>query len=78
MGSGRSPQHRSPSGTGRQDERVVAAIKHVLRKQQGRSKGTIKGPIPQVAQLLADRHGGTVPMPAPAARTLAAVGPGYR
>ncbi|MFI6476039.1 transposase [Streptomyces sp. NPDC050516] len=53
-------------GGGRQDERVVAAVKDVLRGQRGRSKGTVKGLMPLVAQLLKDRHGGTVAMPAQA------------
>ncbi|MDQ8708324.1 DDE-type integrase/transposase/recombinase [Streptomyces sp. LHD-70] len=60
---------RSPKGGdggGRQDERVVAAVKDVLRGQRGRSKGTVKALMPLVAQLLKDRHGDTVPMPAQA------------
>ncbi|WP_331737782.1 transposase [Streptomyces sp. NBC_00019] len=58
---------RSPGGgDGRQDERVVAAVKDVLRGQRGRSKGTVKALMPLVAQLLKDRHGDTVAMPAQA------------
>ncbi|MGW2190024.1 transposase [Streptomyces sp. NPDC001719] len=57
---------RSPNGGGRQDERVVAAVKDVLRGRRGRSKGTVKALMPLVAQLLKDRHGDTVPMPAQA------------
>ncbi|MGW2602088.1 transposase [Streptomyces klenkii] len=57
---------RSPNGGGRQDERVVAAVKDVLRGQRGRSKGTVKALMPLVAQLLKDRHGNTVAMPAQA------------
>ncbi|MDT7847774.1 transposase [Streptomyces justiciae] len=58
---------RSSKGSGgRQDERVVAAVKDVLRGQRGRSKGTVKALMPLVAQLLKDRHGDSVPMPAQA------------
>lgn len=38
----------------------------MLRKQRGRSKGTISALMPRVAQVLQDRHGGSVPMPAQA------------
>ncbi|MEU0403742.1 hypothetical protein ABZ318_26625 [Streptomyces sp. NPDC006197] len=58
--------HRSTRGRnsgGRQDERVVAAIREVLRGQRGRSKGTVKGLMPLVARLLDDRHKGAVTMP---------------
>lgn len=59
--------HRTTRGLsgngGRQDERVVAAVQDVLRGQRGRSKGTVKALMPLVAQLLKDRHAGTVPMP---------------
>ncbi|MCG0283973.1 hypothetical protein [Streptomyces sp. PSAA01] len=51
---------RGPSPTGRADERVVAAVKEALRRQRGRSKGTIKGLMPLVAHILMDRHGGAV------------------
>ncbi|MFJ8469942.1 Mu transposase C-terminal domain-containing protein [Streptomyces swartbergensis] len=57
---------RGPSPTGRADERVVAAVKEALRRQRGRSKGTIKGLMPLVAHILKDRHGGAVAMPAQA------------
>uniref|UniRef100_UPI002F9157A0 Mu transposase C-terminal domain-containing protein n=1 Tax=Streptomyces sp. NBC_01592 TaxID=2975889 RepID=UPI002F9157A0 len=58
---------RGPKGRGgRQDERVVTAIKDVLRGQRGRSKGTVKALMPLVARLLKDRHGDAVPMPAQA------------
>ncbi|MEU7592634.1 Mu transposase C-terminal domain-containing protein [Streptomyces sp. NPDC039022] len=55
---------RSPSPTGRADERVVAAVREALRRQRGRSRGTIGALIPQIGRILADRHGaGTVPLP---------------
>ncbi|MFF7977378.1 transposase [Streptomyces sp. NPDC007905] len=58
---------RRPSPAGRTDDRVIAAIEEALRRQRGRSKGTVKGLMPLVAQILADRHGpGTVPMPSQA------------
>ncbi|GAA2623838.1 Mu transposase C-terminal domain-containing protein [Streptomyces vastus] len=58
---------RRPSPTGRTDERVIAAIEEALRRQRGRSKGTITGLKPLVTQILTDRHGrGTVPTPAQA------------
>lgn len=58
---------RRPSPAGRADARVIAAIKEALRRQRGRSKGTVKGLMPLVAQILADRHGnGTVPLPSQA------------
>ncbi len=58
---------RGPKGRGGwQDERVVTAIKDVLRGQRGRSKGTVKALIPLVARLLKDRYGDAVPMPAQA------------
>ncbi|BET45103.1 DDE-type integrase/transposase/recombinase [Kitasatospora aureofaciens] len=57
---------RGPSPSGRQDERVVAAVKDVLRRQRGRSKGTVSALMPRVAQVLQDRHGTSVPMPAQA------------
>ncbi|MFF3735506.1 transposase [Streptomyces sp. NPDC002476] len=60
----RSP--KSGDGGGRQDERVVAAVKDVLRGQRGRSKGTVKALMPLVARLLKERHGNTVAMPAQA------------
>ncbi|SMF87511.1 Mu transposase C-terminal domain-containing protein, partial [Streptomyces sp. Amel2xC10] len=58
---------RRPSPTGRTDERVIAAIEEALRRQRGRSKGTVKGLMPLVTQILTDRHGrGTVPAPSQA------------
>jgi transposase InsO family protein len=58
---------RRPRSTGRTDDRVIAAIEEALRRQRGRSKGTVKGLTPLVAQILSDRHGrGTVPMPSQA------------
>ncbi|WP_406117685.1 Mu transposase C-terminal domain-containing protein [Streptomyces sp. NBC_00989] len=58
---------RRPHPTGRTDERVIAAIEEALRRQRGRSKGTIKGLRPLVTQILTDRHGrGTVPTPSQA------------
>lgn len=58
---------RRPSPAGRADARVIAAIKEALRRQRGRSKGTVKGLMPLVAQILADRHGrDTVPLPSQA------------
>ncbi|WP_326589279.1 Mu transposase C-terminal domain-containing protein [Streptomyces brevispora] len=58
---------RRPVPTGRTDERVIAAIEEALRRQRGRSKGTVKGLMPLVTQILTDRHGrGTVPAPSQA------------
>ncbi|CAM5640160.1 hypothetical protein [Streptomyces afghaniensis 772] [Streptomyces afghaniensis] len=58
---------RRASPTGRTDERVVTAIEEALRRQRGRSKGTIKGLKPLVTQILDDRYGrGTVPVPSQA------------
>ncbi|MFF1284500.1 transposase [Streptomyces sp. NPDC058299] len=58
---------RRPSLTGRTDERVIAAIEEALRRQRGRSRGTIKGLKPLVTQILDDRFGrGTVPVPSQA------------
>ncbi|MFF5189357.1 hypothetical protein ACFY30_37260 [Streptomyces sp. NPDC000345] len=45
---------------------VVAAVKDVLRRQRGRSKGTVSALMPRVAQVLQDRYGTSVPMPAQA------------
>ncbi|MBD0742925.1 Mu transposase C-terminal domain-containing protein [Streptomyces sp. CBMA152] len=60
----RRPKGGDGNAGGRQDERVVAAVKDVLRGQRGRSKGTVKALMPLVTQLLKDRHGDTVAMPA--------------
>ncbi|GAB2885011.1 Mu transposase C-terminal domain-containing protein [Streptomyces mayteni] len=54
---------RAYSPTGRADERVVAAIKEVLRRQRGRSKGTISALLPKVTRLLEERHGAGVVAP---------------
>ncbi|RPK54753.1 Integrase core domain protein [Streptomyces sp. ADI95-17] len=57
---------RSSSPTGRADERVVAAVLEALRRQRGRSKGTIKGLRVLTGQILDDLHGpGVVALPAP-------------
>lgn len=57
---------RTPNPAGRTDERVTAAVKDVLRSRRGRSKGTISALMPLVVQVLRDRHGDAVAMPAPA------------
>lgn len=58
---------RRPVPTGRTDERVITAIEEALRRQRGRSKGTVKGLMPLVTQILTDRHGReTVTMPSQA------------
>ncbi|MEV5787471.1 transposase [Streptomyces sp. NPDC052287] len=50
--------------TGYADERVVAAVLEALRRQRGRSKGTVKGLQVLVGQVLEDTHGrGVVEMP---------------
>ncbi|MEV8395215.1 MULTISPECIES: transposase [unclassified Streptomyces] len=50
--------------TGYADERVVAAVLEALRRQRGRSKGTVKGLQVLVGQILEDTHGrGAVEMP---------------
>ncbi|MGW0209244.1 transposase [Streptomyces sp. NPDC003233] len=50
--------------TGYADERVVAAVLEALRRQRGRSKGTVKGLQVLVGQILEDAHGrGVVEMP---------------
>ncbi|MFI2207518.1 hypothetical protein ACH47Z_44100 [Streptomyces sp. NPDC020192] len=51
---------RGPGPTGRADERLVIAVEEALRRQRGRSKGTVKGLMPLVAQVLCDRHGDSV------------------
>ncbi|WP_406016376.1 DDE-type integrase/transposase/recombinase [Streptomyces sp. NBC_00984] len=43
--------------TGYTDERVVAAVLEALRRQRGRSKGTVKGLQVLVGQILKDTHG---------------------
>jgi transposase InsO family protein len=60
------PRRRPTRATGRADERVVAAVLEALRRQRGRSKGTLKGLRELTGQILADTHGpGTVALPAP-------------
>ncbi|MGW7459958.1 hypothetical protein [Streptomyces sp. NPDC054797] len=55
---------RASSPTGRADERIVAAVREALRRQRGRSKGTIDGLFPLINQILEARHGaGAVPAP---------------
>ncbi len=50
--------------TGYADERVVAAVLEAMRRQRGRSKGTVKGLQVLVRQILEDTHGrGVVEMP---------------
>ncbi|MFJ3763051.1 transposase [Streptomyces sp. NPDC090080] len=50
--------------TGYADERVVAAVLEALRRQRGRSKGTVKGLQVLVGQILEDAHGrGVVELP---------------
>ncbi|MFI7240434.1 hypothetical protein [Streptomyces cyaneofuscatus] len=58
---------RASSPTGRSDERGVAAVREALRRQRGRSKGTINGLFPLINQILQEQHGpGTVPVPSQA------------
>ncbi|GGZ30004.1 transposase [Streptomyces olivaceoviridis] len=55
---------RSRRPTGYADERVVAAVLEALRRQRGRSKGTVKGLQVLVGQILEETHGrGVVEMP---------------
>ncbi|WP_338059098.1 hypothetical protein [Streptomyces olivoreticuli] len=55
---------RSRRPTGYADERVVAAVLEGLRRQRGRSKGTVKGLQVLVKQILEETHGrGVVEMP---------------
>jgi transposase InsO family protein len=57
---------RSSSPAGRADERVVAAVLEALRRQRGRSKGTVKGLRLLAGQILDDAHGpGAVALPSP-------------
>ncbi|MFE2463644.1 transposase [Streptomyces sp. NPDC059402] len=59
-------QRKPSSATGRADERVVAAVLEALRRQRGRSTGTLKGLREVTGQILAEAHGpGTVALPAP-------------
>ncbi|MFF7459390.1 Mu transposase C-terminal domain-containing protein [Kitasatospora sp. NPDC008115] len=58
---------RTHSPTGRTDERVVAAVLEAMRRQRGRSRGTVKGLRQLTAQVLEERHGlGVVKVPAQA------------
>ncbi|MFF7098365.1 transposase [Streptomyces rubradiris] len=59
-------QRKPSSATGRADERVVAAVLEALRRQRGRSTGTLKGLREVTGQVLAEAHGpGAVALPAP-------------
>ncbi len=59
-------QRKPSSATGRANERVVAAVLEALRRQRGRSTGTLKGLREVTGQILADVHGpGAVALPAP-------------
>ncbi|MBT2407695.1 MULTISPECIES: Mu transposase C-terminal domain-containing protein [unclassified Streptomyces] len=56
---------RTSSRTGRNDERVIAAVLEAMRRQHGRSQGTVKGLRQLTVQILEEAHGpGTVKMPA--------------
>ncbi|MEU3160798.1 transposase [Streptomyces griseoincarnatus] len=58
---------RRRSGTGRADERVVAAVLEALRLCRGRKATTVKQIIELAEQIVADRHGpGRVKLPAKA------------
>ncbi|MFE2218091.1 transposase [Streptomyces canus] len=60
------PRRKPSRATGRADERVVAAVLEALRRQRGRSKGTLKGLRELAGQILADTHGpGVVAVPPP-------------
>ncbi|MDX3801093.1 transposase [Streptomyces sp. AK04-3B] len=60
------PRRKPSSATGQADERVVAAILEALRRQRGRSKGTLKGLRELTGHILTDTHGpGTVALPPP-------------
>ncbi|MER5981073.1 Mu transposase C-terminal domain-containing protein [Streptomyces sp. NPDC001857] len=60
------PRRKPSSATGQADERVVAAVLEALRRQRGRSTGTLKGLRELTGHILADTHGpGTVALPAP-------------
>jgi len=48
---------RTHSPTGRADDQVVAAVLEAMRRQRGRSKGTVKGLRQLTAQVLEERHG---------------------
>lgn len=60
------PRRKPSRATGRADERVVAAVLEALRRQRGRSTGTLKGLRELTGQILADTHRpGTVALPPP-------------
>ncbi|GAA0902935.1 MULTISPECIES: DDE-type integrase/transposase/recombinase [Streptomyces violaceusniger group] len=60
------PRRKPTRATGRADERVVAAVLEALRRQRGRSRGTLKGLRELTGQILADTHGpGAVALPTP-------------
>ncbi|WP_450165244.1 transposase [Streptomyces albicerus] len=60
------PQRKPSRATGRADERVTAAVLEALRRQRGRSTGTLKGLRLLTGQILTDTHGtGTVALPPP-------------
>ncbi|MEU9671515.1 transposase [Streptomyces bobili] len=60
------PRRKPSRATGRADERVVAAVLEALRRQRGRSTGTLKGLRELTGQILADTHGpGAVELPPP-------------
>lgn len=55
---------RPSNAAGRADERVVAAALEALRRQRGRSKGTVKGLRVLTGQILQEAHGpGVVALP---------------
>jgi len=55
---------RGSSRTGRADERVVVAVMEALRRQRGRSKGTVRGLRHLTGQILEETHGvGEVKLP---------------
>ncbi|WP_432110633.1 transposase [Streptomyces sp. AA1529] len=59
-------QRKPSSATGRADERVVTAVLEALRRQRGRSTGTLKGLREVTGQILAEAHEpGAVALPAP-------------
>ena len=56
---------RPSNPLGRNDDRLVAAVLEALRRQRGRSKGTVTGLRQLTAQVLEETHGrGVVKMPA--------------
>ena len=56
---------RARSGTGRTDERVVAAVLEALRRLRGRKATTVKQVIALAERIVADTHGpGRVSLPA--------------